>query len=374
MPDSAPVTLIDDEGHRASGDRDGGFDFPGPDELKSLYRKMVVARRFDVQVTTLTRQGRMATYPSALGQEASEIGAVAALTATDWLFPTYRDTIALLTRGIDPVDIFPSFRGDWHCGYDPIAHRTAPQATPLATQALHAVGAATAAKLKGDDVATLAFLGDGASSEGETHEAFNFAAVWQAPTVFMLQNNQFAISVPLAKQTHARMLADKAVGYGMPGYRVDGNDVAAVYAVVKSALVRARSGDGPTLVEGLTYRIEAHTNSDDPSRYRDDADVATWKTRDPIERLEKYLLSTGLLGEDDRQSIAAEAEDLAARTRDAVNAESALDPLEMFDHVYAADRPDLRRQREFLAAELAAGDGARGTHDGTHGVAGGKRS
>lgn len=353
MPDAAPVTLIDDEGHRASGARDGGFEFPSPDELKSLYRKMVVARRFDVQVTTLTRQGRMATYPSALGQEACEIGAVAAMRATDWLFPTYRDTIALLTRGIDPVDIFPSFRGDWHCGYDPLARRTAPQATPLATQALHAVGAATAARLKQDDVATLTFLGDGASSEGETHEAFNFAAVWQAPTVFMLQNNQFAISVPIAKQSHARMLADKAVGYGMPGYRVDGNDAAAVYSVVKSAMNRARTGGGPTLIEGLTYRIEAHTNSDDPSRYRDDADVATWKTRDPIERLEKYLLSAGLLAEEDRKSIAAEAEELAARTRDAVNAETAVDPLEMFDHVYAAERPELRRQRDFLEAELA---------------------
>ncbi|WGW11143.1 pyruvate dehydrogenase (acetyl-transferring) E1 component subunit alpha [Saxibacter everestensis] len=356
LPQATPLTLINDTGHAVAGDGTGGFELPEPEILKSLYRRMVVARRFDTQVTALTRQGRLATYPSALGQEACEIGSVMALRTSDWLFPTYRDTIALLTRGISPADILEAFRGDWHSGYDPKAHRTAPAATPLATQALHAVGLGTAARLKGDNTVALTFLGDGATSEGDAHEAFNFAAVWQAPVIFMVQNNQFAISVPLKKQTHARMLADKAVGYGMPGYRVDGNDAAAVYAVVSAAVERARSGHGPTLIEGLTYRIEAHTNSDDPSRYRSNDDVLAWKARDPIERLEKYLVSQNLLSEDDRSAIAAEAESLAGDIRDAMNAEVEIDPLSLFDHVYAEPRPALLEQRQFLADELSASE------------------
>jgi pyruvate dehydrogenase E1 component alpha subunit len=248
--------------------------------------------------------------------------------------------------------VLAGFRGDWHSGYDPRAHRTSTQSTPLATQALHAVGYAMAAKLKGESIATVTFLGDGASSEGDTHEAFNFAGVWQAPTVFIVQNNQFAISVPLSKQTRARTLADRALGYGIPGYNVDGKHAAAVYAVVAAALDRARNGEGPTIVECLTYRIEAHTNSDDPSRYRGKEDVAVWKGRDPIERLERYLVSEDALSDEVREQIAAEAEELAAATREAMSAEPVVDPLEIFDHLYASPRAALLEQRAFLAGEL----------------------
>ncbi|TFD73416.1 pyruvate dehydrogenase (acetyl-transferring) E1 component subunit alpha [Cryobacterium gelidum] len=352
VPAPPPLRLIDDTGHAVAESESGGFTLPALATLLGLYRQMVVARRFDVQVTALTRQGRLATYPSALGQEACEIAAVASLAPQDWLFPTYRDSIALLTRGVEPKDILASFRGDWHSGYDYPKHRIAPQATPLATQALHAVGLATASKLKRDDTVALTLLGDGATSEGDAHEAFNFAAVWQAPVVFLVQNNQFAISVPLDKQMACRTIADKAIGYGMPGYYVDGNDVAAMYAVVSAAMDRARSGGGPTLIEGLTYRIEAHTNSDDPTRYRKTADVDLWRNRDPIERLEKYLVAQGALTAEVRADIVAAAEQLATTTRDCMSEQAVIDPLELFEHVYSTPRAALAEQRAVLAAEI----------------------
>jgi pyruvate dehydrogenase E1 component alpha subunit len=354
LPTRLPIRLIDENGVALDGEQTAGFTIPDVDTLLDLYRKMVLARRFDAQVTALTRQGRLATYPSALGQEACEIASVVALSPTDWLFPTYRDTIALLTRGVSPVEILSFFRGDWHTGFDPYEHRISPQSTPLATQALHAVGLATAAKLKHDDTVALTFLGDGSTSEGDAHEAFNFASVWQAPTVFVIQNNQYAISVPFSKQSHARTLADRAIGYGMPGYYVDGNDVAAMFAVITAAVERARSGNGPTMIEGLTYRMESHTNSDDPTRYRDAAEVAHWRSFDPVERLEKYLAGVGALTDEVRLAITADAEDLAALTRDAMNETPVLDPLSLFDHVYAQPRPALLEQREFLARELAS--------------------
>jgi len=353
-----PLRLIDDAGRAVDQSEAGGFALPAPEILLGLYRRMVVARRFDVQVTALTRQGRLATYPSALGQEACEIAAVASLDTDDWLFPTYRDSIALLTRGVPPEDILASFRGEWHSGYDYYQHKIAPQATPLATQALHAVGLATASKLKGDHTVALTLLGDGATSEGDAHEAFNFAAVWQAPVVFLVQNNQFAISVPLDKQMACRTIADKAIGYGMPGYFVDGNDVAAMYAIVSAAVDTARNGGGPSLIEGLTYRMEAHTNSDDPTRYRDSSDVEVWRGRDPIERLEKYLLSVGVLTDAERADITREAEELAAATRECMTKTAVIDPLELFEHVYATSRTALAEQRDFLANEIAEHEAA----------------
>lgn len=352
LPDPEPLRLIDETGNVVSEAQKRGFELPDIDTLKELYRRMVIARRWETQVTALTRQGRLSTYPSARGQEACEIGTVMAMQETDWLFPTYRDSIAVGTRGVLTSELLSGFRGDWHSGWDPKKYRIAPQATPLATQTLHAVGFAMAAKLKGDPIATVAFIGDGATSEGDAHEGFNFAGVWQTPTVFIIQNNQFAISVPIAKQTRARMLADKAVGYGMPGYHVDGNDISAVYAVVTEALERARSGGGPTMIECLTYRIEPHTNSDDPSRYRDAADVEVWKKRDPIARLKHYLEENGALDDELHASIEAESERIAAAMRDAMNEEPVLDPMELFEHVYNKPRNSLREQRDALKAEL----------------------
>ena len=327
---------------------------PGDEVLLALHRKMVLARRFDTQATALTRQGRLAVYPSARGQEAGEVGAVLALRPQDWLFPTYRDTMAALCRGVDPVEVLSLLRGDWHCGYDPYEYRVAPQCTPLATNTLHAVGVAHAARLKGEDTVALVMLGDGATSEGDTHAALNFAAVWQAPVVFFVQNNGYAISVPLSKQSAAPSLAHKGIGYGVPAMLVDGNDAAAVYAAVQRAVASAAGGGGPTLIEALTYRIEAHTNADDATRYRRQDEVEGWLARDPLARIRQHLLARGLLDEPAVAALDAEAEAEAAALRQRMNADSAHDPADLFRYVYAEPTPALRWQQQELAAELAA--------------------
>ena len=351
LPTGAPLTLVDADGRTVPS---AGLAMPGDEALLALHRKMVLARRFDTQATALTRQGRLAVYPSARGQEAGEVGAVLALRPQDWLFPTYRDTMAVVCRGLDPVEVLSLLRGDWHCGYDPYEYRVAPQCTPLATNTLHAVGVAHAAKLKGEDTVALVMLGDGATSEGDTHAALNFAAVWRAPVVFFVQNNGYAISVPLSKQTAAPSLAHKGVGYGVPAMLVDGNDAAAVYAAVRGAVASGAEGGGPTLIEALTYRIEAHTNADDATRYRGQAEVDGWLARDPLARIRKHLIARGLLDKPAVAALEAEAEAEAAALRQRVNADIAHDPADLFRHVYAEQTPDLRWQQQELSAELAA--------------------
>jgi pyruvate dehydrogenase E1 component alpha subunit len=351
LPAGAPVTLLAADGRPVPVD---DLDLPDDEVLLALYRMMVHGRRFDVQATALTKQGRLAVYPSARGQEACQIGAVHALRGQDWLFPTYRDSMAVAARGVDPVQVLTLLRGEWHSGYDPYRHRVAPQCTPLATNALHAVGLARAAVIKGEDTVALVMLGDGATSEGDTHEALNFAAVWHAPVIFLVQNNGYAISVPLAKQTAAPSLAAKGVGYGMPGTVVDGNDAAAVYAVVRRAVTAAAAGAGPALIEALTYRMEAHTNADDASRYRSREEVDSWLARDPVTRLRDYLGRRGLLSQDARAELDAEAEAAAAQLRQRMQADVRRDPADLFRHVYAEPTPALRRQQQELAAELAA--------------------
>ena len=326
---------------------------PGDDVLLALHRKMVLARRFDTQATALTRQGRLAVYPSAHGQEAAEVGAVLALRPQDWLFPTYRDSMAALCRGVDPVELLSLLRGDWHCGHDPYEYRVAPQSTPLATNTLHAVGLAHAATLKGEDTVALVMLGDGATSEGDTHAALNFAGVWQAPVVFFVQNNGYAISVPLSKQSAAPSLAHKGIGYGVPAMLIDGNDAAAVYASVQRAVTSAAEGGGPTLIEALTYRIEAHTNADDATRYRHQDEVERWLARDPLARMRRHLITRGLLDQSAVASLDAEAEIEAAALRQRVKTDTAHDPADLFRHVYAEQTPALRWQQRELAAELA---------------------
>src|SRR6202050_4310666 len=233
LPTKTPLALLGPDGRPVHS---SDLDMPGDDVLAGLHRQMVLGRRFDTQATALTKQGRLAVYPSARGQEAGEIGAVAALRPQDWLFPTYRDSMALVARGVDPVEVLTLLRGDWHCGYDPYAHRVAPQCTPLATNAPHAVGVAHAARLKGEDTVALVMLGDGATSEGDTHTALNFAAVWQAPVVFLVQNNGYAISVPLAKQTAAPTLAAKGIGDRIPSLLIDGHDAPGVSSGLRTRI------------------------------------------------------------------------------------------------------------------------------------------
>lgn len=349
--DPAPL-LPDPEPYRVLGTpAAAGAD---PALLLRLYGELVRGRRYNTQATALTKQGRLAVYPSSTGQEACEVAAALVLEDRDWLFPSYRDTLAAVARGLDPVQALTLLRGDWHTGYDPREHRVAPLSTPLATQLPHAVGLAHAARLKGDDVVALALVGDGGTSEGDFHEALNFAAVWRAPVVFLVQNNGFAISVPLAKQTAAPSLAHKAVGYGMPGRLVDGNDVVAVHTVLAEALDRARRGEGPTLVEALTYRVDAHTNADDATRYREDSEVQAWRAHDPVKLLERELTERGVLDEAGIRKAADEAETMAARLRERMNAEPVLDPMDLFTHVYAEQTTQLAEQAALLRAELAA--------------------
>jgi 2-oxoisovalerate dehydrogenase E1 component alpha subunit len=351
LPSAAPLQLIDPDGR--AGQNPGELVLPEPGILLELHRRMVLGRRFDRQATALTRQGRLAVYPSSRGQDGCQVGAALALREQDWLFPTYRDTVAIVTRGVDAAEALGLLRGDWHCGYDPYQYRVAPQCTPLATNTLHAVGLAHAARLKHQDQVALVLLGDGATSEGDTHEALNFAAVWHAPVVFLVQNNGYAISVPLAKQTAAPSLAAKGIGYGIPSLLIDGNDAAAVYSAVRASIDGAAAGQGPALIEAITYRIEAHTNADDAARYRADSEVEAWLARDPITRLEAYLTTAGLLDERAAGQVADEAERFAERIRDRMNREASADPADLFAHVYTRPTAALERQQAALLRELA---------------------
>lgn len=353
LPSAEPVRFLDDDGSPAPGDAHGRYERPPGELLRRAYDAMVLGRRFDAQATALTKQGRLAVYPSSRGQEAGEIGAVLALRETDWLFPTYRDSMALIARGIDPVEALTLLRGSWHCGYDPVATRTAPQCTPLATHAPHAVGVAYAARRRGEDTVALVLIGDGGTSEGDFHEALNFAAVFHAPVVFLVQNNGYAISVPLSRQTAAPSLAHKGVGYGVRSERVDGNDPVAMLAVLTDAVESARAGGGPVLVEAHTYRVEPHTNADDDGRYRDHDEVETWKRRDPIARLEAHLRSSGELTDSDVAAAREAAEAYANEVRTRLAEEATGDPADLFAHVYASPTPQLKEQATWLAEELA---------------------
>ncbi|MGW5422017.1 thiamine pyrophosphate-dependent enzyme [Streptomyces sp. NPDC003943] len=351
LPSARPVTFVDADGNAVPP---GPRPYPVPDdtELLTAHRALVTGRRLDQQATNLAKQGELAVYPSSAGQEACQIGAALALGPRDWLFPTYRDCVAVMTRGVDPVETLTLMRGDWHCGYDPVAHRVAPQCTPLATQAPHAVGLAHAARLRGEDTVALVLIGDGATSEGDFHEALNFAAVFKAPVVFLVQNNGYAISVPLDRQTAAPSLAHKGIGYGMPGERVDGNDVAAVLGVLRHAVERARAGAGPMLVEAHTYRVEPHSNADDAGRYREADEVARWRRRDPIARLETYLTARGLLDEAGIRAAADAAEERAAALRTGLVRSGPPSPEALLSQVTADDSAQLARDLALVRREL----------------------
>ncbi|GAA2220643.1 pyruvate dehydrogenase (acetyl-transferring) E1 component subunit alpha [Micromonospora olivasterospora] len=354
LPQAEPVRLLEPDGTPLPAPAD--YPEPPVEALREMYRRMVVGRRFDTQATALTKQGRLAVYPSAHGQEACQVGAGLAVRDTDWVFPTYRESMALVARGIDPVEVLTLLRGDWHCGYDPAARHTAPQCTPLGTQCVHAAGLAYGEAHQGRDTVALAFVGDGATSEGDFHEGVNFAAVFRAPVVYFVQNNKYAISVPLSQQTAAPSLAYKGIGYGVPSEQVDGNDPAAVLAVLARAVEHARSGQGPFLVEAHTYRMEPHTNADDATRYRDGAEVDAWRDRDPVARLETYLRARGVLDDAAVAAIAEEAEAYAADLRRRLHDKPQVDPLSLFDHVYAEPTPQLVEQRDLVRAELAAAE------------------
>src|SRR5262245_24007328 len=275
------------------------------DELRELYRLMVVCRRLDQEGLNLQRQGELGLWGPYAGHEATQVGAARALAETDWIFPYYRDFAMAVCRGIDPGAILTVFRGQAHGIWNPHEHRFGPFIIPVGSQVPHAVGFALGCKLDHEQTAVLVSFGEGATSTGDWHEAMNFAAVFHTPTVFFCENNQWAISVPLGQQVAGR-IADRAAGYGFPGTRVDGTDALSVYAVVRAAAERARRGEGPYLVEALTYRTQAHTTSDDPTRYRTDADVAPWRAKDPIARCAERLRARDALDAEFERSVGAE--------------------------------------------------------------------
>jgi len=315
-------------------------------ELKSLYRSMLLGRRLDERMVRLQRQGRIGTFAPTKGQEAAQMGSIFTLRPTDWMVPSFRETAAMIWRGWPIEKLLLFFAGRLEGGQPAPSQHDLPITIPVATQLPHAVGLAYAAQYRGDDVAVMAYFGDGATSEGDFHEALNFAGVWHVPVVFVCQNNQWAISVPLKKQTHSRTIAQKALAYGLPGIQVDGNDVLAVYAAAREAVDRARAGDGPTLIECVTYRLGVHTTADDPTKYRSDAEVAMWEQKDPLTRFKAYLEKRNLLEEGLDQRVDEEIAEAIRR----FEATPPADPLVMFDHVYAELPPDLAAQRDAMAA------------------------
>jgi pyruvate dehydrogenase E1 component alpha subunit len=340
-------------------DSDGNLDASlEPDisgeDLKRLYRAMLLGRRLDERMIRLQRQGRIGTFAPIKGQEASQLGAAFTLRPSDWMVPSFRETAAMLWRGWPIENLLLFFAGYLEGGQPAPAQNDLPVIIPVATQLPHAVGLAYAAQYRGDDAVVMAFCGDGATSEGDFHEALNFAGVWHVPVVFVVQNNQWAISVPLKKQTHSKTIAQKALAYGLPGLQVDGNDVLAVCAASREAVERARAGDGPTLIECVTYRLGVHTTADDPTKYRTAEEVAAWERKDPLTRFGTYLQKRDLL--EDGLEEAVDAEIAAAVQR--FEAAGAAEPLTMFDHVYAERPPHLAGQRNQLEAWLRDGGAA----------------
>ena len=351
------IQLLTPEGERLSHpDYDKYVADLTPDDLRSFYRDLVLIRRLDAEGYALQRQGELGLWPSLLGQEAAQVGSGRALKPHDMCFPTYREHGVGFVRGMHPQSSLQLFRGVSQGGWDPKDHNFHLYTIVIGAQTLHATGYAMGVKMDGNvgtgdperDTAVICYFGDGASAQGDVNEAFVYAAVTNAPVVFFCQNNQWAISEPNEKQTRIP-LYQRARGFGFPGVRVDGNDVLAVYAVTQQALNAARSGQGPTLVEAYTYRMGAHTTSDDPTKYRVSAEVEVWKHRDPIERLKSYLVHAKMADQDFFDALEKEADELAATVREGCLNMPDPAPESMFDHIYVEETPLVAAERrEFV--------------------------
>jgi 2-oxoisovalerate dehydrogenase E1 component alpha subunit len=346
------VQLLDERGTRVpSAEFDPFATDLTADDLLGFLRDMIVVRRLDAEATALQRQGELALWPPLLGQEAAQIGSGRALRTDDFVFSSYREHAVAYTRGVELVDLVRVWRGVTASGWDPYAVGMATPQVIIGAQTLHATGYAMGIRYDGADSAAVTYFGDGAMSEGDVSEAMVFAASFAAPVVFFCQNNQWAISEPVRLQSTVE-LADRAGGFGIPAIRVDGNDVIAVFAATRAALARARAGEGPTLIEAVTYRMGPHTTADDPTRYRDAAALESWRDRDPISRLADHLRATGDLTADAEESIAAHADAAAAELRAGCLALNDPEPLAVFDHVYAEPHPVIERQRAEYARYL----------------------
>ena len=348
------VQMLTPEGERVGDERFESYVADvGVDDLKGYYRDMVLVRRFDREANALQRQGQLGIWVPLLGQEAAQIGCGRAMAPQDMAFPSYREHGIAWCRGIDPTELLGIFRGTDHGSWDPLSVGMHLYTIVIGNQCLNATGWAMGSKLAGkvgeggpdsDSEATVCFFGDGATSQGDVHEACVWAAVYDAPLVFFCQNNQWAISEPTERQTRVP-LYKRAQGYGFPGIRVDGNDVLATLAVTRWALEQCRTGNGPVLIEAFTYRMDAHTTTDDVTRYRLADQVETWKLKDPIERLRVYLVRHEDVGHEFFAGIDAEAAEFAARLREFCFAMPDPPPSRIFDNVYAEESPVLAAQR-----------------------------
>jgi pyruvate dehydrogenase E1 component alpha subunit len=342
VPPVEVLSVLDAEGRL---DRALEPDIPAED-LRRLYRTFLLARRFDERMLRLQRQGRIGTYLPARGHEAAVLGSVYALRATDWLVPVWREWPAYLWRGWPLENLILLYAGFTEGMRVPDGQRDLPVCVPVASHVPHAVGVAYAARYKREDSVTLCYFGDGASSHGDCQEALNFAGVFQVPLVFVCVDNQWAISVPRARQTRARTIAQKAAAYGFPGVQVDGNDLLAVYVATRTAVERARAGGGPTLIEALTYRLGPHSTADDPTKYRSAAELQEWEAKEPLPRFRRYLEAKGVVDAPVHAKLEAEVD---AEVRDAIErAEARMREArveEMFDHVYGDPPAELERQR-----------------------------
>ncbi|ERJ11515.1 pyruvate dehydrogenase (acetyl-transferring) E1 component subunit alpha [Haloplasma contractile] len=316
------------------------------DQLVSMYKTMLLGRIADTKALQYQRQGRMLTYAPNKGQEAAQVGSVAATEQSDWLVPAFRELSAWLHKGWTLENVYLYWYGNERGSEFPEDVKILPVSVPIGSQLNHAVGLGMASNIQGKDEVVLAYVGDGGTSHGEFHEALNFSGVFNTPTVIVIQNNQWAISMPTTKQTKSQTLAQKAKAYGIPGIQVDGNDVLAVYAATKEAVKRARNGEGPTLIEAVTYRLGPHTTSDDPTIYRKDEEVEEWSLKDPLTRFQKYLIDKGLWSKEQDENQREEYNDFVNKTFKKVEG-SGLVPLEdIFDYHYEEMPSQLKEQYE----------------------------
>lgn len=324
--------------------------------LQDLYEDLVVVRRIDSEATALQRQGELGLWAPLLGQEAAQVGSARALADDDFVFASYREHGVAYCKGVDPTQMLRFWRGSTHSGWNPLEYRMTTPAIIVGSQALHATGYALGMKLDGSTSATITYFGDGAVSQGDISEAFGFAASFQAPVVLFCQNNQWAISEPVSLQTHVT-IAQRGRGFGIPSIRVDGNDVLAVLAATRYALTYAREGNGPMLIEAVTYRMGPHTTSDDPSRYRPAALDDEWKLKDPLDRLRKLLELQGLIDNTFLARVQDRADTTAADLRRGCLETVEPAPMTLFDNVYATDHPLVDEEREQFAHYLAGFEG-----------------
>ncbi|HEX6232649.1 MAG TPA: pyruvate dehydrogenase (acetyl-transferring) E1 component subunit alpha [Jiangellaceae bacterium] len=354
------VQLLTPEGERvASEEYDPLIADVTDDDIRGFYRDLVLARRVDTEAVALQRHGELGLWASLLGQEAAQVGSARALRPQDHVFPTYREHGVAWCRGVDPASLLGLFRGVDQGSWDPRENNFHLYTIVVGAQTLHATGYAMGVQRDGvvgtgdpdRDTAVIAYFGDGASSQGDVNESFIWAGVFNAPVVFFCQNNQWAISEPLERQSRVP-LYKRAAGFGFPGTRVDGNDVLACLAVTRQALQWARDGEGPTMIEAFTYRMGAHTTTDDPTRYRSASELEHWKLKDPIERVKAYLTRSGAADQDFFASIDTEAEELAEHLRSACRSMPDPTPISIFDHVYVEPTPALVAQRDEMAAYL----------------------